>query len=340
MSQVLLKNEKELEMNGGRHGTSLQSSISLRKSGEQTLISQYDGLRYGSPDELLWQSANVDVAALQSIVSTHFHAQCRRFEPLGSGVFAKVFLFSLENNIQVVGRVILPVRETIKTEAEVAAMELVRGIAYLLLSQLPLFILLFFFSNKARTNVPVPLVYLYCSTPQNPVGAEWILMKYMPGRTLGHCIEALTFQQKLRVATDMANILSSLFRITASQCGSVANVSRGGYRCLRHRAPHFALQDPSLSSIHGFSRIHFLIDDQNDVDPVNNIGPINDVTFLDYPNQIPPQICGPFDSERQFLEAFAFLGRPPTRKGGKIGRWAFEKAIEVYDAIKQLQQPP
>ena len=31
--------------------------------------------------------------------------------------------------MQVVGRVILPVRESFKTEAEVAAMELVKGIA-------------------------------------------------------------------------------------------------------------------------------------------------------------------------------------------------------------------
>ena len=158
-------------------------------------------------------------------------------------------------------------------------------------------------------------------------------MEYMLGRTLGDCIGALDFQQKLRAATDMANIMSSLFRITAPQCGSVA-------RSIRHCAPRFCFQDPSLSSAQVFSSIHFLIDDQNDVGSVHNIGPINDITFLDYPNQIPPQFCGPFDSERQFMQAFAFLGQPPTRKGGKMGRWAFEKAIEVYDALKQLQQPP
>ena len=85
------------------------------------------------PGEHLWQSANADIAALQTIISTHFHAQCRGFEPLNSGSFARVFLFSLENNIQVVGRVVLPVRESFKTEAEVAAMELVRGTAFYLL---------------------------------------------------------------------------------------------------------------------------------------------------------------------------------------------------------------
>jgi len=157
-------------------------------------------------------------------------------------------------------------------------------------------------------------------------------MEYIPGRTLADCFETLTLQQKLRAATDMANIMSSLFRITASQCGSIAGVSRND-GCLRR----FVFQDPSLSSIHVFSKIGFLIDDHRNV---VNIGPINDITFLDYPHQVPPQFCGPFNSERQFIQAFAFLGQPPTREGGKLGRWAFEKVIEVYDAIKQLQQPP
>ena len=79
------------------------------------------------PDERLWQAADVEIAALQTIVSIHFHAQCRSFELLGAGSYARAFLFALENNIQVVGWVVLPVRESIKTEAEVAAMELVRG---------------------------------------------------------------------------------------------------------------------------------------------------------------------------------------------------------------------
>jgi len=37
------------------------------------------------------------------------------------------FLFTLEDDQQLVGRVVLPVRETAKTEAEVASMILVRG---------------------------------------------------------------------------------------------------------------------------------------------------------------------------------------------------------------------
>ena len=41
------------------------------------------------------------------------------------------------------------------------------------------------FLRLARTRIPVPEVYLYCSTPHNSVGAEWFLMEYMPGCHLG-----------------------------------------------------------------------------------------------------------------------------------------------------------
>jgi hypothetical protein len=45
---------------------------------------------------------------------------------MNGGSYAKVYLFTLENDFQAIGRVVYPVRETVKTEAEVAAMELVR----------------------------------------------------------------------------------------------------------------------------------------------------------------------------------------------------------------------
>jgi len=46
---------------------------------------------------------------------------------MNDGAYARAFLFSLTTGTQVVGRVILPVRQSIKTEAEVTVMELVRG---------------------------------------------------------------------------------------------------------------------------------------------------------------------------------------------------------------------
>jgi len=45
---------------------------------------------------------------------------------MNTGSYARVYLFTLENGLQAVGRVIFCIRETVKTEAEIAVMELVR----------------------------------------------------------------------------------------------------------------------------------------------------------------------------------------------------------------------
>ena len=37
------------------------------------------------------------------------------------------------------------------------------------------------------TSILVPRVHLYCSAPENPVRAEWVLMGYVPGQRLADC---------------------------------------------------------------------------------------------------------------------------------------------------------
>jgi hypothetical protein len=77
--------------------------------------------------ESLWQAANVDMKAIEIIISSHFRTPHTHHTRMDDGAFARVFLFTLQNGMQVIARIILPVRESVKTEAEVAAMELVRG---------------------------------------------------------------------------------------------------------------------------------------------------------------------------------------------------------------------
>jgi hypothetical protein len=45
---------------------------------------------------------------------------------LNHGAYARAFHYTLENGFQLVARVILPARKTIKTEAEISTMEMVR----------------------------------------------------------------------------------------------------------------------------------------------------------------------------------------------------------------------
>jgi hypothetical protein len=73
------------------------------------------------PHNLSADDANL--TALRDIVSV----PCRHHTPIGSAAYARVFLFTLEEDHKVVGRVVLPVRETVKTETEVASMVLVLG---------------------------------------------------------------------------------------------------------------------------------------------------------------------------------------------------------------------
>jgi Phosphotransferase enzyme family len=65
---------------------------------------------------------------------------------------------------------------------------------------------------------------------------------------------------------------------------------------------------------------------------------VNDITFLDYPRQISPGVCGPFDTKREWMEAFAFLGKPPTRRGTKPEVWSFEKTLDIYDIVARFYQ--
>ena len=146
-------------------------------------------------------------------------------------------------------------------------------------------------------------------------------MDYVPGKRFVDCFEELNYDQKNKTATDLALIMSEIFSFTSSHCGSL-------------------LRDQSLAS-HQRSRRY------SDLGPISTkeshsevsdgsflIGPVSDITFLEHKKIIPPAKCGPFGTERQFLEAFAYLGSPGTRPTDEYTRSAFEKLLEVYEVVR------
>jgi hypothetical protein len=54
-------------------------------------------------------AVDVDMAALETIISSHFSTQCSHRTRMKNGAYARVFLFPLRNDLQVVGHIILPV---------------------------------------------------------------------------------------------------------------------------------------------------------------------------------------------------------------------------------------
>ena len=84
------------------------------------------------PEDVLWEEINPDLDAFRTIISNHFSSPCESHEPLQPGAYARTFLYILQDGLHVVGRIILPARRTLKTEAEVAAMDSIRGTSALL----------------------------------------------------------------------------------------------------------------------------------------------------------------------------------------------------------------
>ncbi|KIJ23025.1 hypothetical protein M422DRAFT_276484, partial [Sphaerobolus stellatus SS14] len=264
-----------------------------------------------SPHDELWNVANPDMDALDTIITQHFHADTLERVALGDGGYGRAFIYTFNNGRQVVAKVILPVRPVFKTESEVAAMILV----------------------KEKTSIPVPDVYLYCSTADNPVRAEWILMQYLQGERFTDCFEDLSNEKRYRTAKDLAKIISPIFNITASYCGSVLP----GSWCN-------ALRYPIASPFHKANEkedVSRLFLQTGILDPLSGlrIGPINDSVFLDYPNQVPLKLCGPFRSDQEWMEAAAYLGIPGTRTTDIKNRYSFDKLVEVFDIAKQFEYP-
>jgi hypothetical protein len=114
-------------------------------------------------------------------------------------------------------------------------------------------------------------------------------MEYLPGCRLGDCLENLSHQQKLCVGTDLAYIMSSLFKITASQCGSVI---------MRRSSPliYFEFETHRYRALRRLDTFSPLIDPKVPAtfDEQFYVGPVNDITFLDYPRQIPAHFLWAF----------------------------------------------
>ncbi|CAG8681560.1 13184_t:CDS:2, partial [Racocetra fulgida] len=102
---------------------------------------------------------NINLDALQKSASNVFHIQCTSIQEFSEGGFHKVYILKMEDGNEYIGRVAFPVYSQWKTESEVAVMEYIR----------------------LNTHIPVPKVYYWNSSVNNPVGTEYILMEYLPG---------------------------------------------------------------------------------------------------------------------------------------------------------------
>ena len=150
-------------------------------------------------------------------------------------------------------------------------------------------------------------------------------MDYLPGTSWCECFSSLTWEQKKTAGTDLARALASTFSITATHCGSImVDTSLRDQRAVRYNdtgpAPHLAFR-----TVHSHGPSGGFV-----------IGPVNDIAFHDIEDPVPASACGPFSTEREYLEAMAYRGNPGKRSPEKAERWPYEKAFEIYDLVRPL----
>ena len=160
-------------------------------------------------------------------------------------------------------------------------------------------------------------------------------MDYVPGQRFMDCWDDMGVPQKTRVAKGLARLMAEMFALTASHCGVILRDSslNESQRSLRYRPSAMG-----ASLVEAPTEAHTEVVDGDFV-----IGPVNDITFLQFTKTVPASLCGPFATERAFLEAFGYKdpygGAKVQSKLWRYMRWPVERMFEIYDLIRPLYTP-
>ncbi|CAG8438576.1 8228_t:CDS:2 [Scutellospora calospora] len=138
---------------------------------------------------------DVNLEALQESAVSVFHEQCTSIQKLSEGGFHKVYILKMKNDKEYIGRVAFPVYPRWKTESEVAVMEYIR----------------------LNTTIPIPKVYYWNSSVNNPVRAEYIFMERLSSSRLCDIWPGLSINKKEMFLLKIIEILLALKKLTFSK---------------------------------------------------------------------------------------------------------------------------
>lgn len=106
----------------------------------------------------------------------------------------------MDDGFEVIAKIPFPltVPKKLTTESEVATLDLLRS-----------------------KGIPVPQVYTYSSTDDNPVGSEYIVMEKAPGKPLTSRWFELTPRERVSLVVSFVEIEKKLFDIPFGSYGSL-----------------------------------------------------------------------------------------------------------------------
>lgn len=119
---------------------------------------------------------------------------------LAEGGFNRILLLTMDDGFEVIAKIPFPltVPKKLTTESEVATLDLLRS-----------------------KGIPVPQVYTYSSTDDNPVGSEYIVMEKAPGKPLTSRWFELTPRERVPLVVSFVEIEKKLFDIPFGSYGSL-----------------------------------------------------------------------------------------------------------------------
>ncbi|CAG8845282.1 37333_t:CDS:2, partial [Gigaspora margarita] len=142
---------------------------------------------------------NVNLDTLKKLASNVFQVQCTSIQKFNEGGFHKVYILKMENGKEYIGRLAVSVYPQWKTESEMAVIEYIH----------------------LNTHIPVPKVYYWNSSVNNPVGTEYILMEYLPGICLCEIWSNLSIKKKKLFLLKIIDIQLAFKKLTFSKIGSI-----------------------------------------------------------------------------------------------------------------------
>ena len=130
---------------------------------------------------------------------------------LAQGAFNQAYDVVAENNAtgfrrEYIFRVALPIFPHYKVESDVATTEYVRY----------------------TTDIPVPIIYAFDSSPSNKLGFEWMLMEKVQGKMLYESWDTMEYQAKEKLTKTVAKWMDQLSRHEFSKIGSLYCRQRAG----------------------------------------------------------------------------------------------------------------
>ncbi|PLB51514.1 serine/threonine protein kinase [Aspergillus steynii IBT 23096] len=156
---------------------------------------------YNEPARLRERHVEFNASALEEAITMHVgHGNVKSLVKISEGGFNRVLLATMEDGFQAIVKIPfwISVPNTYATASEVATLTFLRA-----------------------KGIPVPEVYAWSSTTENPVGVEYIIMEYASGVGADTRWFKNTKHQKHALVTGIVNFEKTLFEIPFGAVGSL-----------------------------------------------------------------------------------------------------------------------